>query len=148
MIKNRTRSLTLWIPLALAVVAYAFGDVLLKQGNIDLESTLESLFQGSFWIALLLSAPILAAFVFIMGSKLVMGVVLSKNQLGMSEGLFLALSVGLLTILGVAFFAETATTLQVIGLLLLMVGIVLVTDRKEVTRSSTQDEKIESNADA
>jgi multidrug transporter EmrE-like cation transporter len=131
MAKKRPRYITLWIPLFSAVIIYSFGDVLLKQGNMDLGSTIESLLQGSFWLALILSFPIIIAFVLTFASKMIMGVVLSKNDLGVSEGLFLALSVGILFILGVIFFSETANPFQFIGLILLMLGILLVSDRED-----------------
>jgi multidrug transporter EmrE-like cation transporter len=131
MSRKRPRYITLWIPLFLAVIFYSFGDVLLKQGNMDLGSTIESLLQGSFWIALFLSLPVIIAFALTFASKMIMGIVLSKNDLGVSEGLFLALSVGILSILGVIFFNETANRFQILGLILLIVGILLVSDRED-----------------
>ncbi|MFW9850524.1 MAG: hypothetical protein ACFFF4_15440 [Candidatus Thorarchaeota archaeon] len=129
--EKKRRYLSLWVPLLLSVVIYSLGDVLLKQGNTDIGSTIHRLLEGSFWVAIILSAPILFAFALTFASKLVMGVVLSKNDLGVSEGLFLALSVGTLFIMGVIFFAESATPFQLAGLMMLIVGIILVSDRED-----------------
>ena len=128
---QKHRYLALWLPLFVAILLYIIGDVLLKQGNMDIGSTIESLLQGSFWIALILSIPIVLAFGLTFASKIVMGVVLSKNDLGLSEGLFLALSVAGLFIFGVLVFSEVATIPQIIGIILLIGGIILVSDREE-----------------
>ena len=128
---QKHRYFILWLPLVIAIILYVFGDALLKQGNMDIGSTIESLLQGSFWIALILSIPIVLALGLTFTSKIVMGVVLSKNDLGISEGLFLAMSVVGLFLFGILFFSEVATIPQIIGIILLIGGTILVTDKDE-----------------
>ena len=117
---------TFWIPLLIATIVYGIGDVLLKLGNMDIGSTFERILQGEFWFALVSSVPIIAAFGASFLAKLIMGVVLSKNPLGISEGFFLAFSVLTVFILGISFFGETVNFLNVIGLILIVIGILFV----------------------
>ncbi|MHA1863739.1 MAG: hypothetical protein ACTSWA_08210 [Candidatus Thorarchaeota archaeon] len=143
--KEKHRYITLWAPLILAIVFYIIGDVFLKVGNMDIGSTIGSLLQGSFWIALILSIPIVLAFGLTFASKIVMGVVLSKNDLGTSEGLFLAMSIAGLFVFGILFFSEVVSTNQIIGVILLIGGIILVSDREEakLMPMSENEEEIE-----
>lgn len=129
--RDRRKLFALWIPLIIAVFAYALGDVLLKQGNMDLGSTLEGLLQGSFWFAFFMSLPIVLAFSLTISSKLLMGKVLSKNDLGTSEGIFLALSILLLFLFGIFFFTERANIQQLVGLFFVMGGILMVSSRED-----------------
>ncbi|MHA1908081.1 MAG: hypothetical protein ACW98Y_12350 [Candidatus Thorarchaeota archaeon] len=126
---------TFWIPLLIATIVYGIGDVLLKLGNMDIGSTFERILQGEFWIALISSVPIIAAFGASFLAKLIMGVVLSKNPLGISEGFFLAFSVLTVFIMGISFFGETVDILNVIGIILIVIGILFVyspeTEEKE-----------------
>ncbi|MFW9964745.1 MAG: hypothetical protein ACFFCX_14350 [Candidatus Sifarchaeia archaeon] len=124
-IKPYTKA-TFWIPLISATIIYGVGDVLLKMGNMDIGSSFQRLLEGEFWLAFILSAPIIAAFGFALLAKLIMGVVLSKNPLGISEGFFLAFSVMIVFVLGIIFFAESVDVLNIIGLITIVVGIILV----------------------
>jgi len=123
--KPYTRA-TFWIPLLIATVVYGIGDVLLKMGNMDIGSTFERLLEGEFWLAFILSGPIIAAFFSSLLAKLIMGIVLSKNPLGISEGFFLSFSVMIVFILGVIFFTESVDYLNIIGIITIVVGIILV----------------------
>lgn len=117
---------TFWIPLLVATAIYGIGDVLLKMGNMDIGSSFERLLEGEFWLAFILSVPIIAAFGSALLAKLIMGVVLSKNPLGISEGFFLAFSVMIVFVLGIIFFAESVDYLNIVGLITIVVGIILV----------------------
>lgn len=117
---------TFWFPLLIATAIYGVGDVLLKMGNMDIGSTFERLLEGEFWLAFILSAPIIAAFGLSLVAKLIMGVVLSKNPLGISEGFFLAFSVMTVFVLGIFLFAESVDYLNIAGLIAIVVGIILV----------------------
>ncbi len=117
---------TFWFPLLIATAIYGAGDVLLKMGNMDVGSTFERLLEGEFWLAFILSAPIIAAFGLSLVAKLIMGVVLSKNPLGISEGFFLAFSVMTVFTLGILLFAESVDYLNTAGLIAIAVGIILV----------------------
>ncbi len=117
---------TFWIPLLIATTIYGIGDVLLKMGNMDIGSTFERLFEGDFWLAFILSVPIIAAFGSSLLAKLTMGIVLSKNPLGISEGFFLAFSVMIVFVLGIFFFGESVDYLNIIGLITIVVGIILI----------------------
>ena len=117
---------TFWIPLLVATVVYGVGDVLLKMGNMDIGSTFERLLEGEFWLAFIQSVPIIAAFGSSLLAKLIMGIVLSKNPLGISEGFFLSFSVMIVFVLGIIFFAESVDYLSIIGLITIVVGIILV----------------------
>lgn len=135
---------TFWIPLFIATIVYGIGDVLLKVGNMDIGSTFERLLEGEYWLAFLLSVPIITAFGLSLGAKLIMGVVLSKNPLGISEGFFLAFSVLIVFMLGIFFFGETVDMLNVTGLIAIVIGIILVympvSEREEL---EMEDELIE-----
>jgi len=117
---------TFWFPLLIATAIYGVGDVLLKMGNMDIGSTFERLLEGEFWLAFILSAPIIAALGLSLVAKLIMGVVLSKNPLGISEGFFLAFSVMTVFVLGIFLFAESVDYLNIAGLIAIVVGIILV----------------------
>jgi len=117
---------TFWFPLLIATAIYGVGDVLLKMGNMDIGSTFERLLEGEFWLAFILSAPIIAALGLSLVAKLIMGVVLSKNPLGISEGFFLAFSVMAVFVLGIFLFAESVDYLNIAGLIAIVVGIILV----------------------
>lgn len=123
--KSYTRA-TFWFPLAIATVVYGVGDVLLKMGNMDIGSTFERLLEGEFWLAFIQSGPIIVAFGASLFAKLIMGWVLSRNPLGISEGFFLAFSVIIVFVLGIIFFAESVDYLNIIGLIAIVVGIILV----------------------
>ena len=122
--KGRFRSL--WLPLIFAIFTYCIGDVLLKKGNIEIGSTLPSLFQITFWSAFISNLPIISAFVCALTSKLIMGYVLSRNPLGLSEGLFLALSVILTFILGIIIFNELVTWVDIVAICTISLGILLI----------------------
>jgi multidrug transporter EmrE-like cation transporter len=123
--KPYTRA-TFWIPLIIATAVYGIGDVLLKMGNMDIGSTFERLLEGEFWLALIQSGPIIVAFAASLLAKLIMGLVLSRNPLGISEGFFLAFSVIIVFVLGIIFFAESVDYLNIVGLIVIVVGIILV----------------------
>lgn len=123
--KPYTRA-TFWIPLLIATVVYGIGDVLLKMGNMDIGSTFARLLEGEFWLAFVLSVPIIAAFGSSLLAKLIMGVVLSKNPLGISEGFFLAFSVMIVFVLGIILFTESVDYLNIVGIITIVVGIILV----------------------
>jgi len=55
-----------------------------------------------------------------------MGVVLSKNPLGISEGFFLAFSVMIVFVLGIILFTESVDYLNIVGIITIVVGIILV----------------------
>jgi len=123
--KPYTRA-TFWFPLLIATAVYGVGDVLLKMGNMDIGSTFERLLEGEFWLAFIQSGPIIAAFGASLLAKLIMGIVLSKNPLGISEGFFLAFSVMIVFVLGIIFFAESVDYLNIVGIITIVVGIILV----------------------
>lgn len=122
---------TLWIPLILAITLYCLGDVLLKIGNIEIESTLASLFQMDFWFVFITNFPIIVAFSFAILSKFIMGYVLSKNPFGLSEGLFLAFSVILAFLLGIIIFNEDFTIINSMAIFIISIGIVMINSENE-----------------
>lgn len=125
--KNYNKKGTFWILLIiLSTLIYAVGDVLLKQGNIDLGSTFQRLLEGEFWIALVTSMPIIASIGLALLAKLVMGIVLSKNPLATSEGFFLAFSVIFIFLMGMFFFGESVEPTDVLGLIIIVIGILFV----------------------
>jgi multidrug transporter EmrE-like cation transporter len=121
---------------------YGIGNVLLKLGNMDIGSKFERFPQGEFWFALVSSVPIIATFEVSFLTKWIMGIVLSKNPLGISEGLLLAFSALTVFILGISFFGETVNFLNVIGLILIVIGLLFVyspeTEEKEEINSGAE----------
>jgi multidrug transporter EmrE-like cation transporter len=107
----------------LAILTYCLGDVLLKIGNIEIESTLPSILKGGFWVAFFTNLPIISAFVFALISKLIMGFILSRNPLGITEGIFLALTAIFSFILGVLIFNENITTTDGVAICFIAIGI-------------------------
>ncbi|MHA2095894.1 MAG: hypothetical protein ACW98F_14840 [Candidatus Hodarchaeales archaeon] len=126
--KNYTKStlVNYWLLLVLTVAIYSLGDAFLKIGNIEIESELPSLFTGSFWIALISNFSIIIALIFAFTSKLLMGVILSKHPLGLTEGTFLALSTIFAFIFGVTLFRETITVINLISIGMISFGIFLL----------------------
>jgi multidrug transporter EmrE-like cation transporter len=124
--RQRTKVITFWLPLLIAIVLYSIGDILLKQGNIELATTFQSLLQSDFWAAFIINLSIIIAFSVALASKLVMGYVLAKNPFGLTEGLFLAFSVLLIFIFGVVFFKEQVDVTSFLGIIAIVVGIPLL----------------------
>ena len=110
----------------LAILVYCFGDVLLKIGNIEIESSFPSILRSGFWFALLTNLPIVFAFAFALLSKFIMGYILSKNPLGISEGFFLALTAIFTFIFGVVIFNESMTFTDVVAICFIALGIFVV----------------------
>jgi len=125
-IQDTERLKNFWIPMVLAIIIYCIGDVLLKMGNIELNSSFSSILQGEFWLSFIQNLPINLAFVSAITSKLLMGVILAKNALGLSEGIFLALTTILTFFLGIIIFEENFTPLNLVAIVLIAGGIVLV----------------------
>lgn len=125
-----------WFPLFLAILIYCAGDVLLKRGNIEIKGTLSGLFQGEIWLEFFLNLTIIAAFVLLLISKLIMGYILSKNPLGFSQGLFLGSSAFLLFLLSMIFFNETLTFWKAIAICTITIGIFLLHSSENSTNSS------------
>ncbi|MFX1517142.1 MAG: hypothetical protein ACFFC6_12640 [Promethearchaeota archaeon] len=123
---KKEKWLPFWFPMSLAILIYSLGDVLLKMGNIEISSTLPSILQGDFWIAFITNFPIILAFVFALLSKLVMGYILSRNPLGPTEGVFLALTAILSFILGIVIFSESITLLDGVAIIFIALGILIV----------------------
>lgn len=97
---------------------------------MDIGSSLESLFRGEFWLSLVMSFPIIFAFFLALTSKLLMGYVMSRNSLAISQALFLSLSVILALFFGVVLFGERVNVLQLISIVFISVGVMLVTAPK------------------
>ncbi|MFW9997535.1 MAG: DMT family transporter [Candidatus Odinarchaeota archaeon] len=125
-VRRKIKVVDFWLPLMLAIVLYSIGDALLKQGNVEIASTFQSLFQSDFWMALTSNLPIIFAFSCALASKLVMGYVLAKNPLGLSEGIFIALSVVLTFIFGVVFFKEQVDVSDAVGIIAIVGGILFL----------------------
>jgi multidrug transporter EmrE-like cation transporter len=129
---------SLWLPMAIGIVTYCIGDVLLKVGNYELGSTFVSIFQGDFWVAFITNILIIFAFVFILASKLIMGYVYAKNPFGLTQGLFLAFSVIVAFILGYIIFSEMIAFTDVIAIAAISLGIILVYTSKSYKVSSSE----------
>ena len=123
---TKEKWLQFWFPMTLAILIYSLGDVLLKIGNIEINSTLLSILQGGFWVAFLTNFPIILAFTFALLSKLILGYILSRNPLGLSEGIFLAFTAILTFILGVVIFSESITSIDVVAIIFIALGILIV----------------------
>ena len=117
---------TFGFPLSLAILFYCIGDVLLKIGNIEIGSDITNIFQGLFWIAFLSNMPIITSFILAIISKLLMGKVLSKNPLGITEGIFLAFTALMTFFLGVFIFQEKISLIDLVAISLIALGILLV----------------------
>lgn len=136
--RKNERLWVFWVPFSLAILIYCAADVLLKWGNIEINSTLNNLFQGEFWFIFLFNFSIIFAFVLALISKLIMGYILSKNPLGLSEGLFLGFSAMILFLLGIVFFNEAFTFQRAIAICTITVGIFLLYSRRSSTNSSKE----------
>ena len=117
---------------------YALSDLLLKIGNTELNSSLSTIFQGNFLLNLFENINIVLAFCIAMFSKLVMGYVLSKNPLNISEGLFLALSVLITFLLGVIFFKENCNIKNIFGLIFIIIGFFFIYYGKNDKRRNSE----------
>jgi multidrug transporter EmrE-like cation transporter len=115
-----------WIPLLLSVLFYTLSDVLLKIGNFELQTTLILLLKQEFLINFVSNLAIILALGLTVLAKIFMGIVLAKNPLGLSEGLFLGITALLLFISGITIFHEIITPIRVAGALLVSGGILLV----------------------
>lgn len=116
-ITKNSKFIRLWIPLLVAVLFYALSDILLKVENIELGSSLSSFF---------ITAMFLSFF-----SKIIMGYVLVKNPLGISEGIFIALAIVFAFIFGIWIFQENFNVLNFIGLIFLIGGILFIFFNKD-----------------
>ncbi len=117
-ITKNSKFIKFLLPLLVAVLSFALSDLLLKVGNIEFE-------LGSFLSSFFIIAIFLAFF-----SKIIMGYVLAKNPLGISEGIFIALAVLLAFIFGIWIFQENFNALKLIGLIFLIGGILLTFFKK------------------
>ncbi|MFX0151607.1 MAG: hypothetical protein ACFFAJ_12545 [Candidatus Hodarchaeota archaeon] len=127
---------TFWIPLFLAVLIFCIAEVLLKWGNIEINSTTSALFKGELWFRFLTNISIVIAFVLSLISKLIMGYILSKNPLGFSEGLFLGLSALTLFTLGIVFFYELLNIQKASAICIIAIGIFLLYSRENPTHKN------------
>ncbi len=137
--------LNFWFPLILAILIYCIGDVLLKIGNAELGFQLSGIFEEEFWVALIASLPIVSSFILAMTSKLIMGLVLSKNPLGITEGIFLALTAVITFFLGILIFGENLMSIDLVAISLIAIGILLVYNfdiQKEEIEITEVDESI------
>ena len=126
MIYQRKKIADFWFPIIIAIIIYSIGDVLLKIGNIEVGSDFVSIFNANFWISFILNLQIVFAFISALISKLIMGFVLSKNPLGVSEGTFLAISAILTFLFGAIIFNEDIFLLDVFAISLISIGILLI----------------------
>lgn len=111
-ITKNSKFIRFWIPLLVAVLSYALSDLLLKVGNIELGAPLSSYFIIAIFLSFF--------------SKIIMGYVLAKNPLGISEGIFIALAILFAFIFGKWIFQENINVLNFIGLIFLIGGIFLI----------------------
>ncbi len=132
---KKQRIWSLWIPITFGILTYCIGDVLLKMGNYELGSTLLSIFQSDFWVLFVSNIPIIAAFAFVIASKLIMGYVYAKNPFGLTQGLFLSISVVIAFIFSFSIFNELFTFIDVLGICAISLGIILVYTSKSYNLS-------------
>lgn len=116
-IRKNLKLIRFWIPLLVAVLFYALSDILLKVENIELGSSLSSFFIIAMFLAFL--------------SKIIMGYVLVKNPLGISEAIFIALAILFAFIFGIWIFQENINVVNFIGLIFLIGGIFLTFSNNE-----------------
>jgi multidrug transporter EmrE-like cation transporter len=143
-IGKNSQLIKFWIPLLVAVLTYAISDLLLKVGNTELDSSLTNLFQGNFLFNLLGNVSFIIALCLAFFSKIVMGYVLTKNPLGISEGFFLAFSILITFSFGIWIFQESTNILNVIGLVLIIVGI-FITYYYKISDENQEKEEIKSD---
>ncbi len=136
---KRENFLHFWVPMILAILVYCSGDVLLKIGNIEIESSLPGVLKSGFWFAFITNLPIVLAFTFALLSKLIMGFILSKFPLGVSEGIFLALTSIITFIFGIIFFDENMTVLDGVAICFIALGIFMVYFDMQNSKSTKED---------
>lgn len=127
-ITKNSKFIRFWIPLLVAVLSYALSDLLLKVGNIELGSSLSSFFIIAIFLAFF--------------SKIIMGYVLAKNPLGISEGIFIALAILFAFIFSIWIFQENINVLNFIGLIFLIGGIFLTSFNKDKDNDYENEDKI------
>ena len=108
------------------MLLFSISDVLLKEGNMQIQSTLQGLFQSEFWTAFFSNFLIIFSFVLAFSSKIAMGFVLARNPLAYSEGIFLGLSTLIIFIFGIILFNETLNLTKLVGIFLLITGIIVI----------------------